>query len=171
MDIATKAYNSTAEYSACAGHRYTLVRHFYVGEAVLNFILLNPSTATEKFNDPTIARCETYALRHGYRTLVITNIFSWRDTSPKGMMEKAKAGTAVAGDPENIAYIVKHAENADTVICGWGNHGQFQNRSTYVESELDARRIILSCLAHNKSGEPKHPLYIAGNQAFRPLRP
>jgi len=169
MDIATKALESTAEFSECKKHRYDLVRHFESGHGILNFILLNPSTATAQFNDPTIARCENYTLRHTYKTLVITNLFSWRDTSPKNMMASGKAGGTVNGDPKNIDRIIEHACNAKTVICGWGNHGQFQERSMQVTSTLHKANIRLFFLECNKSGEPKHPLYIAANRSAKPM--
>ena len=55
---------SEALYSRCGQYRYRLTRAWGAGP-VLVWIMLNPSTATEERNDPTIARCEGRARRGG----------------------------------------------------------------------------------------------------------
>ena len=49
---------STAIYSDCERYRYALTRVWDdTGKRAL-FVMLNPSTATEIQNDPTVERCE-----------------------------------------------------------------------------------------------------------------
>ncbi len=76
---------STAEYSDCERYRYRLTRIWDPdGEKAL-FIMLNPSTATEVQNDPTVERCERRARALGFGAFRVTNIFAWRATDPKDM--------------------------------------------------------------------------------------
>ena len=48
---------SSAVYSPCKKYRYSLTRAIPNSKLSLLFILLNPSTATELANDPTVSRC------------------------------------------------------------------------------------------------------------------
>ena len=49
---------SEAIYSDCETYRYALTRVWEPTRPRLLYIMLNPSTATEVQNDPTIERCE-----------------------------------------------------------------------------------------------------------------
>ena len=69
--------------------------------------MLNPSTATEVQNDPTVERCERRARALGFGAFRVCNIFAWRDTDPRAM----RAAAEPVG-PENDAAIV--------TACDWG---------------------------------------------------
>lgn len=156
VDIPTRAFNNTADFSDCNYYRYTLIRDYGKGEGRINFIMLNPSTANEQFNDPTVARCEQRAINGGYRRMVITNIFAFRATDPKEMMQ--------ALDPvgeRNDQAIIEQACLADTVICAWGEMAKHQQRGAAVRSLLANNRIKAHALKINRSGEPAHPLYLS----------
>jgi len=82
---ATLDTKSTAIYSDCEAYRYQLTRVWdETGKRAL-FIMLNPSTATETQNDPTVERCERRARTLGYGSFRVTNIFAYRATNPKVM--------------------------------------------------------------------------------------
>ena len=49
--------------------------------------MLNPSTADETSNDPTVGRCQRRAVQMGYGGLYVGNIFAWRSTDPKGLLD------------------------------------------------------------------------------------
>ena len=67
---------SIAEYSDCEAYSYTLTRVWdEAGQRAL-FIMLNPSTATELQNDPTVERCERRARALGYGAFRVLNIFA-----------------------------------------------------------------------------------------------
>ncbi|MEJ1991011.1 MAG: DUF1643 domain-containing protein [Maritimibacter sp.] len=105
---------STAIYSDCERYRYMLTRVWEpAGERAL-FVMLNPSTATEVQNDPTVERCERRARALGFGSFRVTNIFAWRDTDPKKMRESLLRGTGLplyhlgltkAGHPKHPLYI------------------------------------------------------------------
>lgn len=146
---------STAIYSDCESYRYSLTRVWSPSARRVNFVMLNPSTATEVQNDPTVERCERRARALGYGSFAVTNIFAWRDTDPKAMR--------AAPDPvgcENDAAIAERALWAQDVIAAWGTHGAFMERGARVEQILRETGQPLFHLGLSKAGHPKHPLYL-----------
>ena len=81
---------STAVYSDCERYRYLLTRVWEPAGRKALFIMLNPSTATEVQNDPTVDRCDRRARTLGFGVFMVTNIFAWRDTDPKKMRAAAE---------------------------------------------------------------------------------
>lgn len=69
-------------FSPCGRYRYTLWREWIGGEGFVQFIGLNPSTATDTEDDPTIRRCINYAKSWGYGGMCMTNLFAYRATLP-----------------------------------------------------------------------------------------
>lgn len=147
---------SIAVYSDCERYRYSLTRVWDEGGRKVLFIMLNPSTATEIQNDPTVERCERRARTLGFGAFQVTNIFAWRDTDPKNM----RAAVEPVG-PENDATILNGCGWADMIICAWGTHGAHLQRGQQVEKLLRATSEPLYQLGLTKDGHPKHPLYIA----------
>lgn len=147
---------STAVYSDCESFRYTLTRIWDPAGQKALFVMLNPSTATEVQNDPTVERCERRARALGFGAFQVTNIFAFRATDPKVM----RAAPDPVG-PENDAAIREGADWADRIVCAWGTHGEFLNRGASVEALLRANGHPLYHLGLSKAGHPKHPLYIA----------
>ncbi|AJE45151.1 DUF1643 domain-containing protein [Celeribacter indicus] len=150
---------STAVYSDCERYRYSLLRTWDPEGRKALFVMLNPSTATEIQNDPTVERCERRARALGFGAFCVTNIFAWRDTDPK----KMRAAADPVG-PENDAAIAEYAHWADQVICAWGTHGAHLARGKAVEDLLRRTGRKLYHLGLSKGGHPKHPLYIAYTQ-------
>ena len=52
-----KGVLSFADYSKCYTYRYSLKRIWQTDGPRVVFVMLNPSTATEIQNDPTVERC------------------------------------------------------------------------------------------------------------------
>lgn len=147
---------STAVYSDCERYRYTLTREWAPGGGRVLFIMLNPSTATEVQNDPTVERCERRARALGFGAFRVTNIFAWRDTDPR----KMRAAPDPVG-PENDAAIVESCGWADRIVAAWGTHGAHMGRGAAVEALLRGTGAPVFHLGLSKDGHPKHPLYIA----------
>lgn len=147
---------STGVYSDCERYRYALTRIWDESRPRLLFIMLNPSKATERQNDPTVERCERRARALGYGGVRVMNIFAWRETDPKKLTRVAEPV-----GPENDALLLAGLAWADTVIAGWGVHGAHRGRGPEVAALLRAAGAELSCLGLSKDGHPRHPLYIA----------
>ncbi|MEY8828140.1 DUF1643 domain-containing protein [Sedimentitalea sp. XS_ASV28] len=154
---------STAIYSDCERYRYSLTRVWDAAGKRALFVMLNPSTATEIQNDPTVERCERRARALGFGAFQVTNIFAWRDTDPRAM----RAAEDPVG-PENDAAILAGAAWADQVIAAWGTHGAHLSRGDTVATLLRGTGRPLFHLGLSKTGHPKHPLYIAYSQQPEP---
>ena len=141
---------STAWYSECGAFRYRLRRVWGAGP-VLTAVLLNPSTATEAADDPTIRGLAARARAAGLGGLDVFNLFALRARDPAALR---RAPDPVG--PENDAVL---RETADTVLCGWGRHGGA--RGIAVAAALRAAGRRLMCLGRNADGTPRHPLYVA----------
>ena len=154
---------SGARFSACRRWRTLLWRCWDDARPVVNFLMLNPSTADETVLDPTCTRARDYAERWGYGALLVTNVFAWRATDPVEMR--------AAPDPVgrgNDAAILRAAKAAQLVVCAWGNHGLYLGRSEAVQRLLHGAGVALHVLRLNANGEPAHPLYLPGK--VRPRR-
>ena len=124
--------------------------------------MLNPSTADEEKNDPTIRRCISFARGWGYRYLVILNIFALRSTDPSVLKD--------SDDPIGILndyYIALTVDKCDRVVLAWGAHGELYGRGSQVADLISENKqtYYLDC-SHSpngltKGGQPMHPLYLA----------
>ena len=152
---------SEAVYSPDSRYRYALTRNWAAGERVL-FVMLNPSTATEVQNNPTVERCERRARALGFGGFAVANIFAFRATDPRVM----RAEPDPVG-PANDAILLDLAAKADRIICAWGSHGAHLNRGTTVRTLLRTTGRTLFHLGLTVAGQPKHPLYIGYDQQPR----
>jgi hypothetical protein len=141
----------TAAFSPCRRYRYALCRQWDNTKATVLFIGLNPSTADEENDDPTLVRCINFAKSWGYGGVCMANLFAYRATKPKDLLARKR----VIGK-DNNDWLLDLAKDADKVIAAWGNDGRYLSRSTQVKKLIEP----LHCLKLNKSGEPAHPLYL-----------
>ena len=156
---------SAAVYSPCERYRYALTRCWDAAGRRALFIMLNPSTATEVQNDPTVERCERRARALGFGAFRVTNIFAWRETDPRRM----RAAADPVG-PANDAAILQGCDWADQVICAWGTHGAHLGRGPAVRRMLLEAGFALHHLGLTQGGHPRHPLYVAYAEQPRPWR-
>ncbi|WP_299348602.1 DUF1643 domain-containing protein [uncultured Shimia sp.] len=150
---------SIAKYSDCETYRYALTRVWDETGPKVTFIMLNPSKATEVQNDPTIERCERRARALGFGGFCAVNIFALRETDPK----KMRTNDAPQG-PENDDAVTAACLWADTIIAGWGAHGEHLGQGRATQDVLLATERDIHCLGLTKAGHPRHPLYIAYTQ-------
>lgn len=156
---------SEAVFSQCGAYRYALRRDWGAGRdgrGRLVFVMLNPSTADERRNDPTLSRCEARARAMGFGGLEVVNLFGFRATDPRML----KAAPAPVG-PRNDAVLRDAARSAGMVICAWGAHGVHRGRAAEVESLLRECNLKLWHLGLTAGGFPRHPLY--RSHAIRPM--
>jgi hypothetical protein len=127
------------------------------------FIMLNPSTADAKEDDPTIRRCVGYAKRWGYDRLEVANLFAWRATDPQVILKmtaRLKDNHDPVG-PRNSEVVRETAIDAGLIICAWGAHGNHMDQDTQVLGWINDCKLHI--LRTTKSGHPAHPLYLPAN--------
>lgn len=146
--------NRQTIFSPCRQYRYTLWREWNAALPYCQFIGLNPSTADETNDDPTIRRCIGFAKAWGCGALCMTNIFAWRDTKPEAM----KRAQDPVG-PENDRWLIEIAHGAYLRVAAWGNHGRHLNRGKRVALDLADSLLSLCCFRLTKEGQPEHPLH------------
>ena len=156
---------SEAVYSPCERYRFLLTRAWDgAGQRAL-FVMLNPSTATEAQNDPTVERCERRARVLGFGAFRVVNIFAFRATDPKVM----RAVADPVGPGNDAAILSSVSEwHPDQVVCGWGAHGVHLGRGDAVRHLLLGTGTPLWHLGVTAAGQPKHPLYISYTQQPQP---
>ena len=150
-----------AEFSGCRRYRYALWRRWGDGPYAM-FIGLNPSTADETTDDPTIRRCIRFARDWGFDALCMANLFAIRATDPKVMM----ASDEPVG-PDNDVWLRRLSADAGIVIAAWGAYGSHQGRDLIVLGMLPE----LHHLGLTKLGRPRHPLYLRADSKPARLTP
>lgn len=142
---------SSALYSDDEKHRYTLTRIWNPSLPKVSFIGLNPSTATELKNDPTVTRMINFAKKWNFGSLTVLNLFAYRATLPSDLK---KSQNPIG--KENDFWMKKEISSSEKIIAAWGNHGKFLNRSEEVLKFLKS----FSHFGFTKEGEPRHVLYL-----------
>lgn len=144
----------SATFSTCRRYRYTLHRTWDASKPLAVFCGLNPSTADETFDDPTITREVGYAKDWGYGRYVKVNAYAFRSTDPKGLW--------TAEDPcgtDNLGIILEWAKRADLFVAAWGVNIRPAQAWT-LRLALDMAHVKVHALKLTKDGFPSHPLYL-----------
>lgn len=147
-------WKSGAEFSPCGQWRYGLWRRWVHGGRcnMVAFVGLNPSTADESVDDPTVRRCIQFAKDWGYHGMYMLNAYAFRATDPKDM--QAAADPVGPDNDEKLWYYTRFVT---LIVVAWGVHCD-------DERELQVLRTLnrpVMCLGTTKGGKPKHPLYLA----------
>ena len=150
---------SNAKFSKDRVYRYALWRTWDDSLEKLLFIGLNPSTADEIKDDPTMRRCIRFSKDFGFGGFIMANIFAFRSTDPK----KLKKIKNPIGN-KNDFWIKKLNKEAGMTIAAWGTHGDYLDRGKEVSKMLKN----LYCLRKTKNGFPSHPLYLPAN--LKPIK-
>ncbi len=140
----------TAVFSPDRKYRYALWRIWDEQKPVCMFIGLNPSTADEYADDPTIRRCESFAGSWGYGGLCMTNLFAYVSTDPHALCGAESIGL------DNDTWLTYLATYSGIVVASWGDFKVARERSEVVKKLIPN----LYCLGTTKQGYPKHPLYL-----------
>lgn len=161
---------SHAVYSDCGAYRFRLWRVLAGGQrrGIVAFVMLNPSTATEEQNDPTVERCERRAVSMGFDRYDIVNLFALRSTNPKALLNhRDPVGSG------NVDHILEACDDASMIIAAWGAHGNCRHaQGTHVGHLLRTHYgDKLFALGVTQSGQPRHPLYTPYANEPQPWRP
>jgi hypothetical protein len=138
-------------------YRYSLWRAWHAGHPRVVFIMLNPSTADEQRNDPTIRRCIEFARAWQFGSVEAVNLFAYRTTDARELIR--------VDDPvgeENDRFIEKAVEICATIVASWGTKGGLLGRDRQVLQLLTCKQNVY-CLGVTKDGHPRHPLYVRGD--------
>ncbi len=144
----------TCDFSEDRRFRYLLEISWAPGPAIA-FGMLNPSTADELKNDPTVERCQRRAQVMGFGRLIVWNLFAYRATDPRSLYQMANPI-----GPRNDAAILSACSRAAMTVVGWGTHGRLHERGAAVLALLRSQAIEPFALRVNGDGTPAHPLYI-----------
>ena len=142
-----------AQFSDDRRYRYALWRTWSEGDGHVLFIGLNPSTADETQDDPTIRRCIGFAKQWGFGGLYMLNIFAYRATK---VQDLKKADDPIG--PENIHYLDMYFDRAGCNVACWGSQGIYRNQGIAVVNRFGRENLF--CFGLTKNGQPKHPLYL-----------
>lgn len=147
-------------------YRYQLWRTWDSSGPRVLFVMLNPSSADESDNDPTIRRCIAFAKSWGFGGIEVCNIFAYRSRSPVALL--------TASDPVgnfNDYHIDVACKISTKVVVAWGAHAVLRkqdNRKFFEKREKEVNRIIslygeAYCLKETLDRYPSHPLYLRGS--------
>lgn len=151
---------TAAIFSTCDRYRYRLERDLgAIGatRGAVAFVMLNPSTADETANDPTVRRCIGFAARWGYTRLIVGNAYAWRSTDPDALWSAADPV-----GPDNDRHLEQIARDAELVVCAWGAHAK-PHRVAAVRHAIERAGRQPHALAFTAAGQPRHPLYLRGD--------
>ncbi len=129
------------------------------------FVGLNPSTADECKDDPTIRKCVGFAKLWGFDALDMVNLFAWRSTNPRGLL--------TVKDPvgqENEATLQQVCTGAGRIVLAWGSH------SAKIQAMVRLRLPMLTfmcgkvgTLGRTANGSPLHPLRLAYTRTWQQM--
>lgn len=165
-EVVTAAGSTGAIFSDCETYRYLLWRVWDDSLPRALMLMMNPSTANEAENDPTVERQIRRVLmwpRIGFPFSVggleVANVFAYRETDSTKLRSLHLSGFDLVG-PDNDAMILDAARRAVVVVCGWGVPGTLGGRGDAVLRLLRAAGIRPYGLQLNSDGTPRHPLYV-----------
>lgn len=144
-----------AVISDCGNYRYLLRRTWDHDKPRALFIMLNPSTADAKIDDPTIRSCVRLLKALQYGSMEVVNIFGWRATNP----DELSIQIDPIG-PMNERIVAAAIGRCDTVICAWGANAMAERKTYWLVGLIRSYRPAAYCLGTTKHGSPKHPLYL-----------
>ena len=138
-------------------NRYFLKREWDNSKGLLLYIMLNPSVADEKKDDPTIRRLISFTKKFNYGGFLVGNIFTTITPNPKEL-DKSKGMS-----DKNFEELIKLINKVDQIVYAWGSS---------VEEPQLLKKLVLGpkCFGKNLNGTPKHPLYLPKNSKLESFR-
>jgi hypothetical protein len=158
-------------------HRYRCWRTWGPA-APLGWLMLNPSTADALVLDPMLRRVEGFSRREGAGGFEVWNLWSLRSTDPTGLWTWMVTGDRQPDYDANVAAIDAELPRFRRVVCAWGSFSavpKILRRGAEEVARATVRRLQAAgvetlCIVVNADGQPKHPLYTAGDAPLLPFR-
>lgn len=161
---------TAAQFSTCRTYRYSLTRLWDNDKSQAIWIGMNPSTADEKEDDPTIRKLIGFCKKWELGGLHIVNICAYRSTDKRNL-----ESVYDPVGPRNSMYLRTLCKLPGVkIICCWGN---IQDKIDRIKESLISTQVLLSdpklkgnsyCLGINNTGHPIHPLYVSYNKPLIP---
>ena len=146
-----------AEFSIDKKERYSLKREWDNSKNKILYIMLNPSFADDKDDDPTIRRLINFTKKFNSGGFLVGNIFTTITPNPKEL-DKSKGMS-----DKNFEELIKLINKVDQIVYAWGSS---------VEEPQLLKKLVLGpkCFGKNLNGTPKHPLYLPKNSKLESFR-
>ena len=164
-------FESSATFSPDRRYRYALTRRWVRGTRNLApprsmiVVGLNPSTADEHIDDPTIRRCINFAHRERCGALIMLNVFGLRATDPAQLYD---AGDPVGPDNDAVIDAVLKSEPHALIVAAWGAHAERVNPGRVRSVAYSIPRLM--CFGVTMYGQPRHPLYLKSDTPLEPFK-
>jgi len=159
----------SATFSPCGAYRYRLERHGLAGSGAVAWIMVNPSTADAKNDDPTIKRVISFTEREGAGWAIVGNKFAYRATDIRDL-RTAKDPRG----PDNDAHLEQIMRDAPVVIAAWGPLAKLpdhlRRRWRTVADMAERLGVQLMCLGTAQDGQPRHPLMLRADTPLVPWK-
>ena len=126
---------------------------------MIGWLMLNPSTADETEDDPTIRRVTDFSLREGYGALIVVNLSPQRSPHPSDLRPVPDEVF-----DRNVEEIQKVVAKSRILVVAYGAHVKKVPRAQDVLSALDATLMV--CLGRTNEGHPRHPLMVRKDRPF-----
>lgn len=150
----------TADISKCGTWRYELRRIWNPRLPPMLVIMLNPSTADGKRDDPTIRKIWKRAAASGCGELIVGNLGAGRSYNPQVWKKMPDPIGPRNNDVLEALLREARTRNATTVV-GWGAHGDFMQRDEWFLNAAWRANVMLYCFGYTLNRSPRHPLYVA----------
>jgi hypothetical protein len=154
-----------AHFSNDRQHRYWLLRIWDDTLPLGCSIGINPSTADETINDPTVRKDMGFLTRFGFGGLLKLNVGAYRATDPRHW----RAALDPIGPLNKPSHLLKYLDEfkPGLIIAAWGKNGNYARPHCKALRDQIGQRLM--CLGINPDGTPKHTLmlpYTTPLQAF-----
>lgn len=150
---------NSAVISNCGLYRYVLRRYWDEKSIQIVFAMLNPSTADASRDDATIRRCMGFAKRWGYGGITVVNLFAFRATNPRELLQVADPV-----GPDNEMWWMRVMSLDSPMTVAWGANAERPQLKPVVSQFMSVARKAgarVRCLGRTKGGSPRHPLRLS----------
>lgn len=152
-----------ADISPDGIYRYRLDRVWDPDLPQLQVCMLNPSTAGEFDDDPTVRKVVGFAARnwdYSFGGVNIFNLRAFRATEPSDLFSAERAGVDIEG-PMNRDFLrmmfTLAVREDNPVLVAWGANAKPEWVDSFGELAVQcAARLV--CIGKNKNGSPTHPV-------------
>lgn len=144
-----------AYLSSDRAYRYWLLRVWDPERPLFCTFGINPSTADEKEDDPTIRKEIGFGSRLGFGGLLKLNVGAFRATDPRGWRQASDPF-----GPENTVYhLLGYVEkfSPTLLVAAWGKNGNYAKGRC---EEITDAFPNLKCWGCNSDGTPRHSLML-----------